>query len=62
MKEFTSEEIDMMRERLAESEMEMLGMDDHALFSVLMEGCDGWEKADDDEVVQKYLEVYGEFE
>ena len=58
-KDYTAEEIDSMKEHLAESEWE--GLDDKCLRQVLWEGCVGWANIDDEQVIELY-EVHFEFE
>lgn len=53
------EEIDSMKEQLAESEWE--GLRDRDLKQVLWEGCVGWANMEDEQVIELY-EVHFEFE
>jgi hypothetical protein len=57
MRTFTGEEIEVMRERLAESEWE--GLKDKDLKQILWEGCVGWTNIPDEDVVSHYGEVVG---
>ena len=59
---YNSEQIDLMRDKLAEAEAEMLEMDSHALYMALMEGFAGWNNISDDEVIEKYTEIWGSFD
>jgi hypothetical protein len=55
---FSKEDIDAMRETLAEAEWE--GSKDAYLKEILREGCLGWENMPDAEVVEQYQNIYGE--
>jgi hypothetical protein len=55
---FSKEDIDAMRETLAEAEWE--GSKDAYLKEILREGCLGWENTPDEEVVEQYQNIYGE--
>ena len=57
MKEYTKEQIDEMREILAESEFE--GLRDKDLKQVLWDGCVGWVNISDEDVINQYGEVVG---
>ena len=57
MKEYTKEQIDEMREILAESEFE--GLKDKDLKQVLWDGCVGWVIISDEDVINHYGEVVG---
>ena len=57
MKEYTKEQIDEMREILAESEFE--GLRDKDLKQVLWDGCVGWANISDEDVINQYGEVVG---
>ena len=57
MKEYTKEQIDEMREILAESEFE--GFKDKDLKQVLWDGCVGWVNISDEDVINHYGEVVG---
>ena len=59
MKTHTKEEIDAMRERLAESEWE--GLTDRDLREVLWDGCVGWKNMSDEEIIESY-ETHFHFE
>jgi hypothetical protein len=59
MKTYTKEEIDAMRERLAESEWE--GLADRDLREVLWDGCVGWKNMSDEEIIESY-ETHFHFE
>ena len=56
MRTYTGEEIEVMRERLAESEWEALK--DKGLKQILWEGCVGWTNIPDEDVVSHYMELY----
>ena len=58
--EYTTDEVNAMRERLHESEWE--GLKDRDLKQVLWHGCVGWEAMEDDTVISHYLEHYGDSE
>ena len=58
-KDYTAEEIESMKEHLAESEWE--GLKDRDLKQILWEGCVGWDNMEDEQVVELY-EVHFEFE
>ena len=58
-KDYTAEEIDSMKEHLAESEWE--GLKDRDLKQILWEGCVGWGNMEDEQVIELY-EVHFEFE
>ena len=58
MRTYTGEEIDEMREHLAESEWE--GLKDKDLKQVLWDGCVGWVNIPDEDVISHYVEIYGE--
>ena len=60
--QYNSQQIEVMREKLAEAEVEALEGDSHALYMALLEGFSGWNNIDDDEIIEKYLEVWGEFD
>ena len=55
---FSKEDIDGMRETLAESEWE--GLKDRDLKMILWEGCVGWKNIPDEEVTEMYQNIYGE--
>ena len=57
--DYTMEEIDSMKEQLAESEWE--GLKDRDLKQILWEGCVGWANMEDEQVIELY-EVHFEFE
>ena len=56
MKEYTKEEINDMREQLADSEWE--GLKDRDLREVLWDGCVGWKNMPDDDIVKQFVELY----
>ena len=58
MRKYTEEEIDEMREHLAESEWE--GLKDKDLKQVLWDGCVGWVNIPNEDVINHYEEIYGE--
>ena len=53
--EYTTEEINDMRERLAESEWE--GMRDKDLKQVLWDGCLGWSQMNDEDIIDYYKQL-----
>ena len=59
MKDYTKEQINDMREQLADSEWE--GLKDRDLREVLWDGCVGWKNMPDEEIVKQFVELY-EFE
>ena len=59
MKQHTKEEINDMREQLADSEWE--GLKDRDLREVLWDGCVGWKNMPDEDIVKQFTELY-EFE
>ena len=59
MKKHTKEEINDMREQLADSEWE--GLKDRDLREVLWDGCVGWKNMPDEDIVKQFTELY-EFE
>tara|TARA_B100000676_G_scaffold227626_1_gene225580 strand:- start:1016 stop:1207 length:192 start_codon:yes stop_codon:yes gene_type:complete len=56
-KDYTQEEIDSMRERLAESEWE--GLSDKDLKQSLWEGVRGWVNIPDDEIIDLHDAHFG---
>ena len=56
--EYSREEIDAMRERLAESEWE--GMRDKDLKQILWDGCLGWTQMNDEDVIDYYKQLMEE--
>lgn len=58
MNKYSKQEIDSMRDALAESEWE--GLKDRDLRIILMEGCVGWDNIPDTEIVEMYQNIYGE--
>jgi hypothetical protein len=54
---YTNEEIDSMKEQLAESEWE--GLKDRELRQVLWEGCVGWANMEEEQVVELYNVHFG---
>ena len=60
--QYTEEQVELMREKLAEAETESLEGDSHALYMALLEGFAGWNNIDEDEVIEKYLEIWGNFD
>ena len=56
-KEYTTEEVNSLREQLAESEWE--GLRDRDLKQILWDGCIGWTQMEDDTVISHYEETYG---
>ena len=57
MSKYTREEIDDMKQLLAESEWE--GLKDRDLRGILWHGCVGWHNMEDVEVIEMYEEIYG---
>ena len=55
---YTKQEVDAMRERLAESEWE--GMRDRDLKEVLWNGCLGWSKMNDEDIIDYYKQLMEE--
>ncbi len=55
---FSKEDIEGMRDTLAESEWE--GIRDRDLRMLLWDGCVGWKNIPDEEVVEMYQNIYGE--
>jgi hypothetical protein len=55
---YPKEDINAMRETLAEAEWE--GLKDRDLRQILLEGCVGWENIPDKEVIEMYENIYGE--
>ena len=55
---YSKEDINGMRETLAEAEWE--GLKDRDLRQILREGCDGWENIADRDVIEMYENIYGE--
>ena len=53
---YTKEDIDAMRDNLAESEWE--GLRDKDLKEILREGCVGWQNRSDRDVIDIYEELY----
>ena len=60
MKEHTKEQIENMREMLANSEWE--GLSDRDLKETLWNGTDGWKNMPDEQIVENWENVYGELE
>ncbi len=58
MKTYTKEDINLMRETLAESEFE--GLRDRDIKQILWDGCLGWSMIDDTDIVEQYEDIYGE--
>ena len=57
-KTYTKEDINFMRNELAESEFE--GLRDRDIRQILWDGCAGWAMIDDPDVVEQYEDIYGE--
>ena len=55
---YSDDEIQKMRERLAESEWE--GLRDKDLKQILWDGCLGWSMMSSDEVIEQYTDIYGD--
>ena len=60
MHEYTTEQVDKMRQNLAEAEHEILDLDD--LVNILVGGCEGYDNWLDYEVVDKHEDHFGEEE
>ena len=58
MKEYTKEQIEDMREMLANSEWE--GLKDRDLRETLWEGCVGWKNMPDKECIENWENIWGE--
>ena len=56
MNKYSKQEIDSMRDALAESEWE--GLKDRDLRIILMEGCVGWDNIPDTEIVEMYQNIW----
>lgn len=52
---YSSEEIDEMREALCQRELELL-TDESDIWSILMDGCIGWDNMDDETVIEQFEE------
>lgn len=52
---YSSEEIDEMREALCQRELELL-TDESDVWSILMNGCIGWDNMDDETVIDQFEE------
>lgn len=50
---YSSEVIDDMREALCQRELELL-TDESDIWSVLMDGCIGWDNMDDETIIEKF--------
>ena len=59
---YNNVQIELMRERVAQAEVECLMADDHALYITLLEGHDGWNNTSDNDVVKQYESIYGKFD
>ena len=59
MSKYTTEEINEMKQLLAESEWESL--QDKDLREILWDGCRGWANMEDVDVIEMYEEIYGYF-
>ena len=55
-KKYTKQEVESMRERLAEDEWG--GLSDRDLRHVLWAGCYGWKNISDEDVIEQYEEHY----
>ena len=55
--EYSRDQVQTMRERLAESEWE--GLRDKDLREILWSGCMGWENINENEILRMYDETYG---
>ena len=55
--EYTTDEVNAMRERLHESEWE--GLKDRDLKEVLWHGCVGWENIEDSDIIAHHTEHFG---
>jgi hypothetical protein len=56
---YTKEQIDEMKEMLANSEWE--GLTDRDLREVLWDGCTGWNNMPDEECIEQYENVFGTY-
>ncbi len=55
---YSDDDIQKMRERLAEAEWE--GLRDKDLKQILWDGCLGWSMMTDNEVIEQYTDIYGD--
>ena len=55
MKKYTKEEINTMKEALAEAEFDVLDLGD--LKQILWDGCVGWDKMNDKDVIDYYKQL-----
>lgn len=60
MKEYTKEQIEDMREMLANSEWE--GLRDRDLREALWDGCVGWKNMPDKECIEHFENIWGVLE
>ena len=58
MKEYTKEEINTMKEALSEAEFDVLDLGD--LKQILWDGCIGWDKMNDEDVINYYKQLMEE--
>jgi len=58
MKEYTKEQIEDMREMLAQRSMEE--WDERDIYDIAMDGCAGYKNMPDQECVEQYENVWGE--
>jgi len=56
----TQDQLDEMRQRLAESEFE--GLSDGDLQQILLDGCTGYNSMTDEEIVEIFENCFGEVE
>ena len=60
MNEYTTEQVDKMRQNLAEAENEILELDDR--INILIDGCEGYDNWTDDDIVEQHESHFGEEE
>lgn len=60
MNEYTTEQVDKMRQNLAEAEHEILDLDD--LINILIDGCEGYDNWTDHDVTEQHESHFGEEE
>ena len=58
--EYTSEQIDDMRHQLCD--VEYISLKDEDILEILFNGCQGYISKDDDEIIEQYKELFGEYE
>ena len=60
MKEYTKEQVEDMREMLAQRSME--AWDERDIYDIAMDGCTGYKNMPDKECVEQYENVWGALE